>query len=190
MTSKKINKSDSATPVEGRIWLEGYSKGRKLVEKLEFESIKQAAWHIQNLRYRARHVGYLYGAVDNNGEGELTYELRNSAGKQLNLDEILAWFNRQRQAQWSGLRRGGPYEYRRGPVGGTRCSRGGGGFMRHMRTTAERRLNALVLKDEGEVPARVARTGHNLPNSWDDYRRHQERCWKAQHKGRKSWDRH
>lgn len=76
-----------------------------------------------------------------------------------------------------------------GPVPGVRKHRGGGGCCRRIRTTSERRLNALVLREEGEVAARPSRSGHGLPDSWDDIQRGHERNWKNQHKGRKSWDR-
>lgn len=76
-----------------------------------------------------------------------------------------------------------------GPVPRVRKFRGGNGHYRKMSTTPERRLNALVLDEEGEVACRAARQGHNLPSSWDDFGRHKERIWKSQHRGRKSWDR-
>lgn len=76
-----------------------------------------------------------------------------------------------------------------GPVPGTRKSRGGIGYSRRMKTVGERRLNALVLHDDGEVACRSSRFGGNLPSSWDDKFRNTERNWKSQHKGIKSWDR-
>lgn len=76
-----------------------------------------------------------------------------------------------------------------GPVPGIRKHRGSRRYMREIGTMAERRSNALVLKEEFEVSPRSARLGRNLPDSWDDFLRHTERCWKCQHKGRKSWER-
>lgn len=81
------------------------------------------------------------------------------------------------------------YYFRSGPVEGIRKSRGGYGFFRRPRTSAERRLNTLVLIEDGEVSCRARRKPNQLPNPWDDILRHKERCWKAQHKGRKAWDR-
>ena len=65
--------------------------------------------------------------------------------------------------------------------------RGGYGIFRQPHTQAERRLNACVLTEDGEVPARPVR--NHLPSVWDDDFRHRTRNWKAQHKGRKAWDR-
>ncbi len=76
-----------------------------------------------------------------------------------------------------------------GPVPGIRKWRGGRHYMRRIGTQSERRLNCMVLKEEGEVSCRAARSGHNLPSSWDDIMRHKENGWKSQHKGAKSWDR-
>lgn len=75
-----------------------------------------------------------------------------------------------------------------GPVPGVRKWRGGRRYIRRMKTTAERRLNALVLREEGEVTIRAARNAHNLPDSRDDFVIQRENGWKAQHKGAKSWD--
>lgn len=76
-----------------------------------------------------------------------------------------------------------------GPVPGIRKYRNGYRFMRRMSTKAERRMNALVLTEDGEVAARTVRTGYNLPSSWDDLQREIQRCWKSQHHGSKSWNR-
>ena len=76
-----------------------------------------------------------------------------------------------------------------GPVPGVRKWRGGRRCMRRMKTTGEQRLNALVLREEGEVAVRAARNAHNLPSSWDDHLIQRECSWKSQHKGAKSWDR-
>lgn len=67
--------------------------------------------------------------------------------------------------------------------------RGSGHGYRHVRTTNETCLNNLVVEEDGEVPVRAARRGHNLPNSWDDVPRGHERSWKSQYIGRKAWDR-
>ena len=79
------------------------------------------------------------------------------------------------------------FSFRRGPVPGIAKRRGGHGIFRQPHTQAERRLNALVLAEDGEVPARPVR--NHLPSVWDDDFRHRTRNWKAQHKGRKAWDR-
>lgn len=78
------------------------------------------------------------------------------------------------------------YRRRSGPVPFVSRSRGYR-FYRPLHTTAERRLNAAVADEYGDGLVRPARL--NLPSTWDDRVRHIERGWKAQHKGRKSWDR-
>ena len=79
------------------------------------------------------------------------------------------------------------FAFRRGPVPGIAKRRGGYGVFRQPHTHAERRLNALVLAEDGEVPARPER--NSLPSVWDDDFRPRISNWKAQHKGRKAWDR-
>lgn len=79
--------------------------------------------------------------------------------------------------------------YRRAPVPRTgRRPRYGRSWLRRPRTEAERRLNALVVVEDGEVPARSRRQGQALPSSWDDIPREIPHGWKDQHRGRKSWD--
>jgi hypothetical protein len=63
---------------------------------------------------------------------------------------------------------------------GSKC-RGGDGC-RRMRTLAERRLNELVVFEDGEVPARPRRRGRNLPHSWDLVGRSFEQNWKRNRK--------
>lgn len=111
-----------------------------------------------------------------------------SNGKLLNFRELISrkesekakhstWWSRY--AFWNGD----------GPVPGTSKSRGGYGRFRKIHTHAERKLNELVIHDDGEIQARKSRVGTSLPNSRDDIWREEERSWKSQCKGRKSWDR-
>ncbi|WP_321842636.1 hypothetical protein [Paraburkholderia bannensis] len=67
-----------------------------------------------------------------------------------------------------------------GPVPGVRCRRGGRHYFRRPKSMMERRQAALVLKEEGEVAPRGARSFCNLPNAWDDYPMSSigDRCWK------------
>jgi hypothetical protein len=117
-------------------------------------------------------------------------------GKLLDVHALAAWGARlaRTYGRWTWPRREGDaawrgYEFRRTPVPGVHAYHGASCF-RRVRTTAERRMAALVLREEGEVAPRAARNARNLPNSWDDYMRGGfERCWKNQHKGRKAWDR-
>jgi hypothetical protein len=114
------------------------------------------------------------------------------SGKTLPLDELEAHGARLRAEESAKTYYPG-YTRRCGPVTGVRCFRGGAGYsrryLRRFHTAGERRLGALVLKEEGEVAPRCARNSRNLPNPWDDIPRIVERSWKSQHKGRKAWDR-
>lgn len=79
------------------------------------------------------------------------------------------------------------YERRNGPVPGTACRRGGGGYMRRIGTIPEKILAQRICPDE---PApRGRRSAKNIPDSWDDFFRHNDHCWKTQRAGSKSWDR-
>jgi len=108
-------------------------------------------------------------------------------GKPISLAELVAW---GRRLAWHRhlSRRFSGYVRRCGPVEGIRKWRGGSSS-RPCRVQNERRSNDCVLRDEGEVAARASRCGFHLPDSWDGRSRTVQRCWKAQHKGRKSWDR-
>lgn len=112
----------------------------------------------------------------------------NFRNKTLPVDELVAWVDNHHAARlWHSYRP--EVEWRCEPVPGVRKQRGGSG-RRRWKTQQERRDNALVLKEEGEVAARPCRRGGYLPHSWDwsPYAKGQ-RGWKGQHKGRKSWDR-
>ena len=108
-------------------------------------------------------------------------------GRRMCVNELAAYGRRLAREAFAN-RYGAVYVHRSGPVPGT-GRRSGGRYYRRMATMAERRLNALVLVEEGEVAARPVRCGRCLPSDWDDYVRHKERSWKSQHKGRKAWDR-
>ena len=49
------------------------------------------------------------------------------------------------------------------------------GVHKRVHTTPERRLHSLVLPEEGEPPVRASRRPGTLPNTWDDYLRHDYR---------------
>lgn len=120
-----------------------------------------------------------------------TYAVKQCAftprGKPLSIVELVAWGGRLAWDRYV-LDKLSTYTRRQGPVRGIRKWRGGSSSRPHQ-VQSERRSNAFVLVEEGEVAARVPRCGFNLPDSWDGRRRVNQRCWKAQHKGRKSWDR-
>lgn len=52
-------------------------------------------------------------------------------------------------------------------------------WMRYPKTYSERRMNAVVFEDEGEVAARGARTGKNLADDRDDKKLVIQRNWKS-----------
>ena len=111
----------------------------------------------------------------------------NPRGKVLVIAELAAWARRLRIASYR--RRAEEFIFRRGSVPGV-CNRNRGPSQRNRRVQNERRSTALVVWEDGEVAARAVRHDSHLPNSWDDYRdRGHQRNWKAQHTGRKSWDR-
>jgi hypothetical protein len=119
------------------------------------------------------------------------FEVTDASGKRVRIAHLLE-LGEQLDAERNAYRR--RWRWRAvycgfGPVPGIRKWRGGRSYMRRIHTTAERRLNGLVLFEEGEVACRAARNTHNLPHSWDDIMRHRENGWKSQHKGAKSWDR-
>lgn len=109
-------------------------------------------------------------------------------GKEMNMAELQAWGATvsSRRSPWCEQY---GYVRRCGPVHGIHKWGRGGPSNRASRTQRERRDNAFVLAQEGEIRARAARCGSHIPDSWDEKPRCLERNWKSQHKGRKSWDR-
>lgn len=63
------------------------------------------------------------------------------------------------------------------------------GWLRSISTTQERRMAALHQAEHGDEMVRPARRFKALPNSWDDYWAHNQKCWKRQRKVRKQWQR-
>ncbi len=59
-------------------------------------------------------------------------------------------------------------------------------YYRCPRTGSETRSAASV---EDREFIRGARSFHRLPNAWDDIAASRERCWKAQRRSRKAWER-
>lgn len=109
-------------------------------------------------------------------------------GKEMNMAELVAWGATVSRGRSPWCKQYG-YVRRCGPVHGIHKWGRGGPSNRASRTQQERRNNACVLTEEGEVSARAARCGSHVPDSWDEKPRCLERNWKSQHKGRKSWDR-
>lgn len=116
-------------------------------------------------------------------------EARMPDGRTLCVEELYCWGRRRvNEATAAGLFPG--YQRRQGPVPGV------GGYRRYgrIRFRRPRTKQALTqalstLRQEGEPAVRPSRNEHYLPSFWDDDFRERERSWKAQHRGRKAWDR-
>ena len=106
--------------------------------------------------------------------------------KPLAIASLVAWGRRLQLASYRG--RYDNFVFRQGSVSGISKWRGGSS-VRNCQVQNERRSTAMVLREEGEVPARSVRLGRQLPDSWEGRRRIYQGCWKSQHKGIKSWDR-
>ena len=108
------------------------------------------------------------------------YILRDERGQPLTAADF-AGLVPARSTWWS--RRWDSYRWNgEGPVPGTRKCSGHYCWFRHPRTANERRLNALVLAEDGEIGPRAARRPARIPTAWDDLGRHVERNWKRQRK--------
>ena len=76
-------------------------------------------------------------------------------------------------------------EFRKDPVPGIGKYRRQANWLRRIHTTSERRMaeaHSDVEMKEYDVKVRAKRNARNLPDSWDDYRRHIEKNWKSQRK--------
>lgn len=114
-----------------------------------------------------------------------------------NIDELIAWGRRLKRHEC--LRATSPhqeqyrdpaYACRQGPVAGVHKGRGYVDWYRAPKAMNERRVNAVVICGEHDVVmVRSSRRSTNLPSERDDMFRCMQRCWKAQIKGCKSWDR-
>lgn len=156
--------------------------------------LSDAGTELRSVQTHTVQVGHnQWGATCAVRRETLAFSVYSGAGRQLKVMGVLELGQSlldKRTAAHIGRLGLGP-EYRGwGPVPGIRKWRGGGsGYCRRIHTTPERRLNEMVLWEEGEVPARTARTGSNLPSSWDDVMRHVDHCWKSRGKAAKAWDR-
>jgi hypothetical protein len=140
---------------------------------------------IRETPYQAEHTRF--GATWRTRVEWKTFEPYGENGQPLPVRQLLREFDLLAYLQGTGsgrLRRG---ERGHGPVRGIRKRRGGFRWFRTIHTSQEKRIHALVLNDEGEVPARAARSAKNLPTAWDDFLRVPQRSWKKQSKARKQW---
>lgn len=78
-----------------------------------------------------------------------------------------------------------PEHFRRMPVAGTSKRRGGGGYLRNVRTFAEHRAASAAEADGQGRLVRKARSTRNLPEAWDDIWRQNQRSWKKHR--RRQW---
>ncbi len=61
----------------------------------------------------------------------------------------------------------------------TRKTSGSYRWHRHPKTLNEKRMNDLVMVEDGEPSPRAVRSSRYLPSAWDDFNRHVERNWKS-----------
>ncbi len=149
---------------------------------------------------RLTHLGYsrevtemtAWGPVRTLHHRKTVFEAFGASGSAIDITTLLCEGRRlaearrpQRGRRWWYATR---YYCGYGPVPGVHKSRGGGGWHRRLATANEIRLNALVVREDGEPAARATRRSSNLPTARDDYARCGQRTWKSQHNGRKAWD--
>ena len=58
---------------------------------------------------------------------------------------------------------------------------------RHPRTTNERKQYDACMVDDDAPNVRGKRRPSNLPNTWDDIPKHNDKCWKTQSKRKHQW---
>ena len=115
-----------------------------------------------------------------------TYTLVSQRGRIFNVSFVMQLLGAHAAEQGMSFRTGVQHGVRgTGPVRGIHKLRGGFGFLRNVRTFAERQQNAMTI--DGEPQVRYARHPSNLPTSWSDGLRGVQRSWKKQRKGAKQW---
>lgn len=106
---------------------------------------------------------------------------RSPRGRVILVEPLLA------SVRWVKASRGRTVEVLGGAEPVPRTGRKRSAYSRNPKTQAERRMNALVVLEEGEVGARPIRCARYLPSASAEWPRHVETCWKRQRKGRKAW---
>lgn len=99
---------------------------------------------------------------------EREFIMRDDAGGVVTAATFHGLIEHRRRARWMRWSRMLETWNGEGPVPGIGRSRGGHWY-RRPQTMMERRQAALVLKEEGEVAPRGARSLGHLANAWDDY---------------------
>lgn len=140
---------------------------------------------IRETPYQAQHAHF--GATWRAHVEWVTFEPYGENGRPLPVHQLLCEFDLLAYLRGTRSGRVRHGERGHGPVRGIRKRRSGYGWFRKIQTSQEIRTNALVLLDEGEVPARSARRPNMLPTARDDYVRAPQRSWKVQSKARKQW---
>jgi len=107
--------------------------------------------------------------------------MRDDAGAVVTLSDFQPLIARRRWYRWTRALDTWNGE---GPVPGVHKASAGRHYFRRPHTGNERRQAALVLKEEGEVAPRPARSANGLPDAWDDYHisAREDRSWKRHRK--------
>lgn len=140
---------------------------------------------IRETPYQAEHTHH--GANWRTRVEWMTFEPYGERGQPLQVHPLLREFDLAVVLNGTGSGRVRHGERGFGPVPRIHKRRGGFGWFRTFKTIQEKKINGMVLIEEGEVPARSARNPTNLPTAWDDIVRVHQRSWKKQSKARKQW---
>ena len=157
----------------------------------EFIDLSALARAIGRVRYACERVTrwhLKYGGGHSDAWLRTRVQAYSSRGRILDVVELCAWGVRQdtQPRMW----RGAPPGYVRRQTSVPHVGRPyGGPFSKGARYVGESRMNSAHFADEGEPECRARRRPSYLYDRWDGRNRSNERCWKAQHKGRKAWER-
>lgn len=186
MTSYTINAGQrNGRPYQLDVIADNGAKTTQFFDTLE--ALALAACNAKHPRERYDIASYYYATTPRTNHWVQTHLRAFSfRGKELDVLALCAWGGQHRYRYRSRYLVG--YIRRQGPVPGIGGYRGGPSY-KNCRSTAERRLNAAWLPEEGEPETRACRRDNYLYHSWDGRPRPTQRCWKEQRRGRKSWDR-
>ena len=154
-----------------------------------FETLQELAKAICGLKYDSERVNrWLMLNGLSRSDYWLTTRVRATSHRGRALDVLTLSETASKAFNTYGIWSVPGYVRRAGPVHGISKSRGGR-HSRHCKSMGERRMNIGWLPEEGEVECRAVRRESYLYDTWDGRWRNNERCWKSQHRGLKSWDR-
>lgn len=170
MLKQNIINSPATIKIDGRV--------------LAFENLIELVWNQFGYQLGYRCTGHIERFRRDVADGLVV--VRDHLGIPIPADDVInlaitVHGQRKGRAYWSRPR---TYTFRSGPVPGIRCFRGGGGYWRSPRTTAERRVADAIehdpdMRDLG-IRIRGRRKNHALPSAWDDLWRDDQKCWKRQ----------